>query len=371
MRALSSLLHAFRAPLAVAAAASLSVGCGPEFEPASELRGLRVLGVQKDKPYAQSDETVELSLLYHDARPKEPDAEQPEISIAWLTGCWNPAGDLYAGCFAQFAGGDFGGAAPSLEFGDRISFQTKPGPIQVRPAPNPDYDLSYVFFAVCAGTISLDQGSTEGLPIRCRDDDGKDLGSRDFVVGYSAVYVFADGPDGDYVNRNPAVEGFSFQGEPLAENARCLGEECLATCSESGSCVQAPPAPIDDCSAADMPCVPLAPRVPRCEDDGDPIECPGYDIRPVYSLEEPAEPDAVSNDTYGRSFGEQMWINYYTTRGSVKSEARLLNDATKKYNSDFGTEFYAPSTPGPVQVWAVVHDNRGGVSWSGTTLYVE
>ena len=38
MRALSSLLHAFRAPLAVAAAASLSVGCGPEFEPASELR---------------------------------------------------------------------------------------------------------------------------------------------------------------------------------------------------------------------------------------------------------------------------------------------------------------------------------------------
>ena len=353
--------RALRTPFALLCSAFLALGCGPEFDPPSEIVGLRVLGVQKDQPYAQPNQDVELSLLYHDGIAGDQAAPRP-ISIAWLTGCWNPPADSYAGCFVQFASGDLG--AVGLEFGNRVSLRTKPAPIQPRPAPNPDYDLGYVFFAVCAGTISLDTESGEGLPIRCRDESGRDLGSKDFVVGFTAIYVFADRSDGTpYQNQNPAVTGFSLGGRALSQEQSCVGDACLAACTEVG-CEQ-PQVSEVNCEEEGAPCL------PRCKEDGDPIDCPGYDIRPLYSLAMPAEPDQVSNDTYGRSNTEQMWINYYATRGAVKSDARLLNDATKQYNRDFGTEFYAPSTPGPVRVWAVVHDNRGGMSWAGATLYIQ
>jgi hypothetical protein len=361
--------------LLLGCAAFLTLGCGAQFDAPSEVLGLRVLGVQKSEPYSQPDRDVELSLLYHDgASPDDTtddtfDESPPRrIAIAWLTGCWNPPGDSYAGCFAQFAAGGLEGVA--LERGNRVTVRTKPAPIQPRPAPNPDYDLGYVFFAVCAGAITLDTSGAEGLPLRCRDSSKRDLGAKDFVVGYSSIYVFADGRNGtSYGNQNPEVTGFLLQGEPLAEGASCVGDACLADCSNPMGCVQTDVVEAENCGEQGMP--PCLPRLPRCKEDGDPIECPGYDIRPFYDVSKPAELDQVSNDTYGRSNTEQMWINYYTTRGAVKSSARLLNDATKQYNVEFGTEFYAPSTPGPVRVWAVVHDNRGGMSWSGATFYID
>lgn len=368
-----SLTPVFRVACSLLCAA-VSLGCGPEFDPPSEVAGLRVLGVQKSEPYAQPGRDVELRLLYHDgAFPDDTsddlmDGSTPRpISVAWLTGCWNPPGDSYAGCFARFVSSEAGSL--SLEYGNRITLRTKPAPIQPRPAPNPDYDLSYVFFAVCAGTIGIDATAREGLPLRCRDESGRDLGSKDFVVGYSAIYVFAERSDGTpYANQNPEVTGFALNGAELPEAVSCVGDSCLADCSEPMGCVQTAVVEAENCGEGGSPCLP---RLPRCKDDGDPIGCPGYDIRPLYDLSEPAEPDQVPNDTFGRGNTEQMWINYYTTRGAVKSPVRLLNDATTQYNEDFGTEFYAPSTPGPVRVWAVVHDNRGGMSWAGAALYIE
>lgn len=360
---------------ALACSTLLALGCGPEFDPPSEVAGLRVLGVQKSEPYARPDQDVTLSLLYHDgASPDDLTDDATDmssarpVSVAWLTGCWNPPGDLYAGCFVQFA--EAGLDSVTFERGNTVTVRTKSAPIQPRPEPNPDYDLGYVFFAVCAGELTPDTSGAEGLPIRCRDDDGRDLGSKDFVVGYTAIYVFADRSDGTpYLNRNPVVSGFSVQGKELDARLSCVGESCLADCTDPEKCVQPDVIEPADCGEGQAP--PCLPRLPRCKEDGDPVECPGHDIRPLYNVDVPAELDEVSNETYGRSNTEQMWINYYTTRGAVKSDARLLNDATKQYNRDFGTEFYAPSTPGPVRVWAVVHDNRGGMSWAGATLYIE
>jgi len=48
---------------------SLSAGCGPDFDPPSELHSLRILGVQKDVPYAQPGDTVNLQMLWQDASP--------------------------------------------------------------------------------------------------------------------------------------------------------------------------------------------------------------------------------------------------------------------------------------------------------------
>jgi hypothetical protein len=66
-----------------------------------------------------------------------------------------------------------------------------------------------------------------------------------------------------------------------------------------------------------------------------------------------------------------MWIDYYSTRGNFHSATKLLNDATTGYNEDNGTQYYAPNVTGPVSLWVVMHDNRGGVSWVGTTLLIQ
>ncbi len=40
------------------------LGCGPDFDPPSELHSLRVLAVEKDLPYAQPGATVNLQMLW-------------------------------------------------------------------------------------------------------------------------------------------------------------------------------------------------------------------------------------------------------------------------------------------------------------------
>jgi hypothetical protein len=115
---------------------------------------------------------------------------------------------------------------------------------------------------------------------------------------------------------------------------------------------------------------PTNPRcVEACPDDGD-SKCPEISVAPLLDPMQNAESDDVSRIYYRRDIGEQSWINYYVDRGSLKSAARLLNDATSGWNPDFGTKFYAPKDPGPVNLWAVVHDNRGGQSWIAVRLRV-
>jgi hypothetical protein len=58
-----------------------------------------------------------------------------------------------------------------------------------------------------------------------------------------------------------------------------------------------------------------------------------------------------------------MWIRYYTDHGRMASEVRLLNDAVAGWNSDYGTELRIPIEPGPLTIWAVAADNRGGQNW--------
>ena len=75
----------------------LSVGCGPDFDPPSELHTLRVLAVQKDAPYAKPDQEVNLSMLWEDAS----ELRGRPVQIAWSPVCVNPKGDLYYSCFTD------------------------------------------------------------------------------------------------------------------------------------------------------------------------------------------------------------------------------------------------------------------------------
>jgi hypothetical protein len=321
------------------------VGCGAELDRASEVTGLRVIAVQKDKPYADPGDTIAMKMLYVDGSEE---AGRP-IQIGWLAGCINPPGDLYQGCFA----GAFDPTASAFDQGQDLtsfSFTLPEDIITRRPPPQdsrqPPYGIAIVFFAACAGTLSFELGGP-GFPIHCLDENGTALLSKDFVAGYSTVYTF----DGDFPNQNPGVTGFSFNGKDLAEEFSCVGDTCLA------------PAPDPETFPEEL-------TVPACPEDGDPAACDGVPVRPLVDRMS-AELDAVTAAAYGRNYQEMLWISYYATGGSLKSDTRLLNDATRGWNPEYATEFYAPSKPGPVRIIAAVHDNRGGVAWSGTTVLVK
>jgi hypothetical protein len=321
------------------------VGCGAELERASEVTGLRVIAVQKDKPYADPGDTIAMKMLYVDGSEE---AGRP-IQIGWLAGCVDPPGDLYQGCFA----GAFDPTASAFDQGDDLtnfSFKIPADIITRRPPPpdprQPPYGIAVVFFAACAGTLSFELGGA-GFPIHCLDPEGKPLLSKDFVAGYSTVYSF----EGDFPNQNPGVTGFSFNGQDIAEELSCVGDSCLA------------PGPDPEALPAEL-------TVPACPEDGDPAACDGVPVSPLVDRMS-AELDAVTASAYGRNYQEMLWISYYATGGALKSDTRLLNDATRGWNADYGTEFYAPSKPGPVRIIAAVHDNRGGVAWAGTTILVK
>jgi len=346
-----------RAPALLLAVLSLTgaVGCGPDFDPSSELKTLRVLGVKKDKPYAAPGETVKLQLLWHDPKGRA------DVERAFIGGCVNPAGDLFYGCFPQFAELALAGELPIQT--DRDEFEvTLPADIissradQIEPGQSPS-GLYVVFFAVCAGRLRLDMQAasapttgSEGLPIRCLDENDQPLGSDDFVAGYSSIYSFLDA-----VNTNPAfgvdADGkstFEVEGKSLV--ADCVGEACQGS----------PPVEVD-CDATPDRCI------AACDDDGD-TSCPAIEVKP--DIPQSVEKDDVSSRLFGTEVSEQMWVNYYVDRGGM-SEVRLVNDSTSGWNPKYRGELRAPKAAGPLQIWAVLHDNRGGMDFARITLGVK
>lgn len=327
------------------------LGCGPQFDPGNEIKTLRVLGVQKDKPYAQPGDAVNLQLLWHDPKGR-PDAQ---IQRAFIGGCVNPAGDLYYGCFASY--GQAGGLPP-LGFGDKFKVDLPSDIISSRrdiEPGQPRYGLYIVFFAVCAGQLDFamdtdpnSAGST-GLPLRCLDPDGQPLASEDFVVGFTSIYSF---------------EGVSNQNPSFVVDAEGRGEFLVADKAVAADCVgaacQVTPAVEVDCEATPDRCI------KACADDGEP-ECPAIDVKPA--IEKKIEKDDVSSDLFGTNVTEQMWVNYYVDRGGI-SEVRLLNDTNSGWNEKYRGQLRAPKDTGTMQIWSVIHDNRGGMEFSRVTLGV-
>jgi hypothetical protein len=323
-------------------------------DPGNEIKSLRVLAVKKDKPYAQPGDEVNLQLLWHDPKGRK----DADIQRVFIGGCVNPPGDLYYGCFQQFGQSSEPGGLPPIGAGDKFKVTLPSDIISSRRDLEPGqsrYGVYIVFFAVCAGTLDFDTEpaaaatGSAGLPVRCLDGDNQPLGSEDFVVGYSTIYSFEG-----VSNQNPSfVVDAAGAGEFLvagkAVPADCVGNSCQGL------------APVEvDCEATPERCV------KACADDGD-ASCPAIDVKP--GLEKIIETDDVSTALFGEKTTEQMWINYYLDRGGI-SEVRLVNDTKSGWNEKYRGQLRAPKDTGPLQVWAVVHDNRGGMDFARVTLGV-
>src|SRR5689334_18551572 len=97
--------------LALAAGAALSSCNAASFTPASQVKSLRVLAVQKRPAYAAPDQSADLSLLYWDGA----EATTPRPIQVCFFNCFNPPGDLYYNCFSDIlGGGNAGASAPAL-----------------------------------------------------------------------------------------------------------------------------------------------------------------------------------------------------------------------------------------------------------------
>jgi hypothetical protein len=388
-------------------------GCGgASFDDPAVIKGLRILAVEKSEPYPKEGDDVLVKLLFWDAKSTEDNPRNVHIYFS-ADVCANPPADLYYNCINQIGslprvegtpdgsnpdriidggtadadvpdadpsdGGFLDGGIPLVDpqavsrtpgfvpitpsnfprhgsllasnFAraeemstsaetsrrrevmaaddvDHIRGRTYQIPSILHPSPTGDqYGLAYVLFAACPGHLGpVPNAGANTIPFGCFDDvDNHQYGTDDFVFGYTSMYVYKD-----RVNNNPVANGLLFEQLPL-----------------EGSTT-------DDT---------LARHVPVCK-ASDRTQCPKFPIQLDIdrdSAEIDTDPNAKTPD--GQQLTEQMWVTFYTTAGDFKSSQRLVNDATKGWNYENGTDYYAPAEPGPVRLFAVVHDNRGGVAW--------
>ena len=393
-------------------------GCGSDFDSQDRVKTLRVLAVRKDPPYAApaaypaAPTDVELTMLSHDGSRRFDEPVRP-IERLWFSGCDDLPGDIYFTCLARISAlwklytakhapdslqpGDSwspvddlpatlsddersqaimalvsqvnANIPPSLGeaylkayrigSGERFTYPIPPLIVENHPPSSdsavPPYGLSFIFFTACAGHIDLSpdwndlnlndklNDASRGFPFLCKDDQGNALGPDDFVAGYTQQFVYGDGT----ANRNPVIEGVNFDGQPAVADAYCVGNDCV------------PQGTRDLCSITGVP------HVPACSG-----KCPKYEFRPLL---DPAKNDDLDLFASGgsNSIGEQMWIDYYSDRGTLEHTVRNLRDAKLGWFDDHADSWTPPADAGPVNLWAVVHDNRGGTDWLRLSVCVE
>jgi hypothetical protein len=100
-------------------------------------------------------------------------------------------------------------------------------------------------------------------------------------------------------------------------------------------------------------------------------DCPGIQFKPLVeasTLERATMAKVPEQDAPI----ENTWVMYHSTAGSWKAGSRMIHDPDMGFQSDYEGYWRAPKTGDrEVRVWAVVRDNRGGVSWVHRDVWVE
>ncbi len=350
----------------------LLVACANDFPPASRISSLRVLAVRPQPASGVPGEPVQLDMLAYDGRSSAPEAGRPPpFQVVWVAGCHNPPSRQFYACYPLLQGvarqlaEASGENAPLTEvpglvgLGTEFSFTIPEDILQSAPRLDTDpihFGVSYVFFAACAGELRLQPDKQDRLPVGCFDaEDGHELGSRDYVEGFTTVYTYEG-----VVNQNPILTDLRFAGGELTLGECETDADCQAraedlegfndyACSASGSCV---------------------PVVTRCE-PGSGDNCPEYDVTPLVDPAS-AEPDPGAPRQDGGSSGEILWAKFYADAGEFSSETRLVHDRESGWVSNQKSRWRPfRREAGSVQLFTTLHDNRGGADWRAFEVLVQ
>jgi hypothetical protein len=301
---------------------------------------------------------------------------------------------------------------------DIITRRIPPADMSVVPS-----GTAIVFFLACKGRLGFAPPGSQArfpFPLACFDrDTGEPLGADSFVPGYTTIYAYDNTTNNNPVftsmDMDPVAQSFApgvpieadamsdagmvDEAAPSADGADESTAEAAATddAADAGAADDAADAGItsdaeldassaDDASSAAEaaspdasadageadstagPAEPTAPiaatvvvAVDRCtESNRD--NCPNLRLTPHIDKSS-AEIDSTSKDQNGNPLTESLWIDYYATKGDFTHTVRLVNDPVALWNDDQWTEWRAPPDPGPVRLWGIVHDNRGGMTW--------
>jgi hypothetical protein len=311
-------------PLLVAVAAA----CAQTFTPSNAVESVRILAIRADLPYAPPGAAVTLDLLAVDGRASKP----APMTVRWVEQpCVNPPNDDYYACFSSFGSQFPQGVDLTSELASGTSFTlTLPATIisaHANTSGGDPYGVAFVFAMACAGHVEYrgtSRATPDAVPFGCFDSTGRALGPDAFVFSYARVYSFSR-----RTNANPVIDHLTFGGATVDPAAGVTVQECTASSPT-------------DCSAT-----PLDTIVPASSQEEDPgtLDASGHPLR------------------------EEIWVDYYATGTQLANDAEVLYDPLTGAVAGSGDGLYAPRSAGTQQIWAVAHDNRGGVSWLAIPLH--
>jgi len=339
------------------AALSGLVACQPKFSDRfSEVTAGRVLAVQSSPAEAAPSDKVSYRLLVVDATGT---IQAPTARWSYCTQAKpvNELNDVSALCFGDTdvvqpfgMGGEPTGKVPvnaCRQFGPDLP-QTKPGAPQGRPT-DPDSTGGYYQPVI--------------LHVDVDSEDVPTLGETRITCGLagSTSEQFQDYKLRTKTNENPVLSQVTIvnQGDaPLTEDT---AESPLVVSAGQRLSLRASwPACPTTAACGDGICSPLE-TIKDCPDDcTKPVGCGGSE---PYAYLDPVLRTLVDRH-------ETMRVSWFASGGSFGS------DHTGRSEADFAettsdNDWDAPSQTGPVFLWVVLRDDRGGVAWKNYRLDVQ
>jgi hypothetical protein len=285
-------------------------GCEEDdFDPGSRVTDFRVLAVQADQPYARPGETVHFSALSHDPSGRP-------VTWAWAA-CVNPASSSVEGCIEDVLSSASGGGSPILATGVGQSSLDYTIPADALTGVDPDalpLALTGILSVACPGELTLaNSGSTAFTCVE--SGTGREMGLDEYVVGVKRVFMRTSDR-----NQNPVISRITFDGADWAEGDIKEVDGCDIDDNT-----------FDDCSSS---------------------------LR--HEMAAIATPESFESgvDQFGNDFAEQVIAQYYATEGIFEDDMRIAEDPETRWvarNHASGRT---------LDVWFVVRDDRGGVTWA-------
>jgi hypothetical protein len=289
--------------------ASLMLACEVSgFDSEYVIDTLRVLGVQADKPFALPGDSIHLTTFWAD-----PLGNGRPISWAWGT-CLNPGSTQINDC---------ANALISLAAGTDSYDTTVPTNALDGLSPSEPLGEFGIIFAACAGTIALVPNADTGAPVTCTDSTGAVVGRDGFIWGGMRVVVV----EGE-TNANPTIDKIFIDGMEWAPG-------------------YAPP--IQPCTQTNL---------------GD---CPSS---AQHVLAYAATSDSIETYFNGTANVQEQLIGwFYVSQGSLTAgyASPDSDDAGAVSTPPTFEMQFAPTlsdTTHPVQLWMVLRDDRGGITFA-------